>query len=61
MNNKVKAYNIAVGSQQGSISFTSSHDTMNHVAYKNDTNIITIPVETLDGILENQPIPVLLK
>jgi FkbM family methyltransferase len=61
MGDKVSAFNIALGAQQGSIDFTASLDTMNHVAEKKETNIIKVPVETLDGILENQSVPSLLK
>lgn len=58
---KVKAFNIALGSQKGNIDFTSSYDTVNHVANKDETNTIRVPIETLDNILQNQKAPILLK
>jgi FkbM family methyltransferase len=58
---KVTTFNMALGSQQGQLNFTSSYDTMNHVATKNEENIICVPVETLDHIFENKPSPALLK
>jgi len=61
LENRVIAFNIALGSQKGAVAFTSSQDTINHVACKNDIDVISVPVETLDDILENQQVPVLLK
>jgi FkbM family methyltransferase len=58
---KVTTFNMALGSQQGQLNFTSSYDTMNHVATKNEESTISVSVETLDNIFENQPIPALLK
>ena len=61
INDKVKAFNIALGAQEGSIDFTQSFDTMNHVASDGETNTIKVPVNTLDHILRNQGAPALLK
>lgn len=61
MSDKVKAFNLALGSQKGSINFTSTYDTINHVAKDVDTNTISVPVETVDNILVDQKIPILLK
>lgn len=61
MEARVQAYNIAIGSEKGSIEFTDSFDTMNHVADKNDTNTISVAVEKLDDIFVTQSIPTLLK
>jgi FkbM family methyltransferase len=58
---KVTSFNVALGSKEGIIEFTSSFDTTNHVANKNDTDTISVSVETLDHILENRKIPSLLK
>lgn len=58
---RVSAFNVALGSQQGTVNFTSSFDTVNHVANKDETNVIKVPLETLDGVLENQIIPILIK
>lgn len=61
LGNRVVAFNVALGSQKGSVEFTRSLDTINHVACENDMNTISVPVETLDEILENQQCPALLK
>ena len=61
MEDRVTAFNIALGSQAGSINFTHSFDTMNHAAAEGETDIIKVPVDTLDNILVGQKTPVLLK
>ena len=61
MDNNVRAYNIALGSEKGQLSFTTSLDTMNHVATATDTDTIQVPVDSLDTIMENEEDPVLLK
>ncbi len=58
---KVKAFNIAMGAQQGSIDFTRSFDTVNHVASEGETDTIKVPIDTLDNILQGQGSPSLLK
>lgn len=58
---KVTAFNVAVGSQKGCINFTSSFDTMNHVASEGETNVIKVPVDTLDNMLVDQRVPLVLK
>lgn len=58
---KVKAFNIALGAQKGSIDFTSALDTVNHVASAGDTNTIRVPLERLDEVLQDGPAPSLLK
>ena len=58
---KVKTFNVALGSQKGTIAFTSAFDTVNHVANKSETDTIDVPVETVDNILQNQATPLLLK
>jgi FkbM family methyltransferase len=58
---RVKALNIALGSKKGLITFTSSLDSVNHVAIDSDKDIINVNIETLDDILIGQEIPVLLK
>jgi FkbM family methyltransferase len=57
---KVEALNIALGSQEGTIAFTTNFDTMNHVATSNDRDTITVKIRTLDDILGKR-IPILLK
>jgi FkbM family methyltransferase len=61
LENKVTAFNIALGSQQGTIRFTSTLDTTNHVATENESNTIEVPVQTLDDIYKNNKIPALVK
>jgi FkbM family methyltransferase len=61
LENKVTAFNIALGSQQGTITFTSTLDTTNHVATENESDTITVSVQTLDSIYENHTIPTLAK
>jgi len=61
LGNRIEAFNIALGSQKGTVEFTSSQDTTNHVVCKNDTDAISVPVEALDDVLENKQIPALLK
>jgi hypothetical protein len=50
-----------LGSEKGELAFTTSHDTMNHVATATDTDTIQVPVDALDTILEKEEDPVLLK
>ncbi len=58
---KVTAYRIALGSMKGTIDFTSSLDTWNCVASKEEPGTIKVPVDTLDGILQNIETPLLIK
>jgi FkbM family methyltransferase len=57
---KVTPFNAALGSEKGSIKFTTGFDTMNHVA-TTERDTISVPVETLDDVLNNQGVPILLK
>jgi FkbM family methyltransferase len=55
--------NLAVGSHSGSVLFSKSLDTVNHVLAEGEagsTEAIAVPVETLDGLISGQ-CPVLLK
>ena len=62
LGDRVMAFNIALGVQKGTVGFTCLSDTtINHVACKNDVDVISVPVETLDDVLENQQAPALLK
>lgn len=61
VSDRVSAFNIALGSQQGSVNFTSSFDTVNHVANQDETNTIKVPIQTLDDILNNKIMPILIK
>lgn len=58
---KVTPLNIALGNQKGDINFTADYDAANHVATKDEQNVIKVPVETLDAILKDQNRPALLK
>jgi FkbM family methyltransferase len=48
--NHVQALNIGLGSQPGILKFTNNLDTVNHVAFGEEENIIDIQVKTLDQI-----------
>ncbi|MEO8404427.1 MAG: FkbM family methyltransferase [Chitinophagaceae bacterium] len=61
INSNVSACNFALGNQKGQISFTSTLDTMNHVATGSEANTIQVPVDTLDNILGKEKDPILLK
>jgi FkbM family methyltransferase len=57
---KVEALNLALGSQEGTIAFTTNFGTMNHVATSNDRDTVTVKINSLDDILGKR-IPILLK
>ena len=62
INDRVTAINIALGSEKGFVNFTKTLDTINHVACENENHdTIRIPIETLDNILSEKEVPVLLK
>ncbi len=51
---RVHALNLGLGSQEGSIAFTKSEDTVNHVATEQEISsgdIIQVPVSKLDDVL----------
>ncbi|QXV65524.1 FkbM family methyltransferase [Mucilaginibacter sp. 21P] len=56
----VTALNIGLGSKKDILKFTRSYDTGNHVATDNDTDVIDVNVETLDGVLTSI-VPLLIK
>lgn len=58
--NRVQLLNIGLGSNIGNISFTNSHDTMNHVAVNGEEGTIEVKINTLDNIIKDQ-LPILLK
>jgi FkbM family methyltransferase len=49
---RVKAFNIALGSKTESLLFTSNLDTTNHVVKENLNSTITVKSEKLDNIIE---------
>lgn len=58
----VKAFNIALGSQAGELQFTTTLDTMNHIAVDTQDEVVTVKVSTLDEILNaNSIAPLLMK
>ena len=59
IDNKVTLLNIAVGEKEGILTFTSSLDTINHVATKDEIkegDVIQVKVVCLDSIVETVPI-----
>ncbi len=60
-NDKIKALNIGLGGKPGKLKFTKSLDTINHVTFDNDSDAIEVDVSTLDNILSDLPIPLLIK
>ena len=58
---KVRAFNVAIGSSKGFVEFTSTLDTTNHVATKDDKETIQVSIDVLDDILEGKEIPTLMK
>ena len=59
--NKVQAFNIALSAEKGSVSFTSSLDTVNHVALNAEQDQIEVNTERLDDVLTEQMSPLLIK
>jgi hypothetical protein len=57
----VIALNIALGADSGDIKFTKTLDTTNHVATEFDKNVITVKIDTLDKVLNERGVPILLK
>jgi FkbM family methyltransferase len=55
---KVRSLNMAIGAEEGKLTFTSSLDTVNHVATEEEIaagNVIEVKVVQLDSIIENIP------
>jgi FkbM family methyltransferase len=63
LNSKVKALNIGLSSSIGSLKFTKSLDSVNHVASTNDfdKDLIEVNINTLDNILLSEISPCILK
>jgi hypothetical protein len=57
----VKALNIGLSSTIGSLKFTKSMDSVNHVATDTDTDIIDVNIDTLDNILLLEKAPSIIK
>jgi FkbM family methyltransferase len=62
---KVKAYNLALGSKKDTLLFTIAFDTVNHVIPHNsvasDIERVEIYVDTLDNLVEENVVPALIK
>lgn len=56
----VSPLNIALGSEESTLQFTTTLDTVNHVATSQETNTIQVEVNTLENVLGIQ-IPILIK
>ena len=52
---RVEALNIGLGREEGTIKFTRSLDTVNHVAIEGEEDVIDVPVKTLDDIIDETP------
>jgi FkbM family methyltransferase len=48
----VDTHNIALGGRNGSIRFTTTQDTVNHVAINNEKDLIEVQVNTLDSVIK---------
>ncbi len=59
--NKVTAFNAAVGSESGVIHFTNQLDTKNHVSMKGGEGTAVVPLMTVDELTAHRKIPILLK
>jgi FkbM family methyltransferase len=60
--NKVNIRNIGLGSEHGVIKFTTTFDTINHVATADETETIDVPIDTLDNVITGRnKTPILLK
>jgi FkbM family methyltransferase len=60
LENIVKALNIGLGDKKGSLKFTQNISQNNHVAQEDDTDTISVEIDTLDDILRDKQ-PILLK
>jgi FkbM family methyltransferase len=58
--NLVEAHNIGLAGSNGSIKFTGTLDTVNHVATNDDKGVIEVQVDTLDSVV-NARNPCLIK
>ncbi len=65
LSNRVTALNIGLGATKGSVLFTKSFDTVNHVIAQSNNEstdgAIEVAIETLDDVLTDKGIPALIK
>ncbi len=59
--NIVESFNLALGSQQGELDFTSTAGAANHVAKASDKDVVKVKVEKLDTIMSGKNPPLLMK
>ena len=52
--NKVETLNIGLSRKKGTLEFTKSHDTVNHVAKDHEKDKINVDVDTLDSIVKDK-------
>ncbi|NJO91938.1 MAG: FkbM family methyltransferase [Chloroflexia bacterium] len=57
---KVKLYNLALGSKKGTVKFTRTLDTVNHIATSTEQDTVEVPIDTADNALDNEN-PALVK
>lgn len=57
---KVKAFNIGLGSKRGILKFSSNIDTLNHVINNDNADTINVEIDTLDSIINDEN-PLLIK
>lgn len=57
---QVKTYNLGLGSKAGNLNFTKSLDTVNHIATNYETDVISVPISTVDSMLDGI-VPILIK
>lgn len=60
LDKKTEALNIGLDNKKGVLNFTQNISQNNHVAQENDTDTISVEVNTLDNILQDKQ-PILLK
>lgn len=56
----VKPHNIGLGEEESILKFTTSHDTINHVANAHETDTVDVPVKKFDDLFELS-VPTLFK
>lgn len=61
LSEKVTTLNIALGSKKGMINFTTTLDTVNHVATSGETNVASVDIDLLDNVLNAHGYPSLIK
>jgi FkbM family methyltransferase len=60
-NSNIKLYNIGLSDTSDILYFTNNLDTINHVIPEYSSNSISVKVQTLDSLINNGSVPVLMK